>query len=259
MNQLVSKAKYLFEKYDKYLSPTALVFGFVWDNLTLTRIDLFLDNFILLSYLIIAGIGISLIYILQSPRAVPRWLERISYLLPLMIQFAFGGLFSGYVVFYSRGGTFSASWIFLLLLASLLIGNEFFREKYHQLRFKITIYYVAIFSFLIFFVPVVVKKIGGGIFILSGLLSLLVIYAFLKYLGALSSNPLKQQRNYIFRNIGVTFIVINLLYFTNIIPPLPLSLKEIDLAHNITRVDSGSYIIEKEKFPWYSIRQYFTP
>ena len=50
----INKAKDFFIRYDKYLSPVALLFGFTLDNITLTRIDLLLDNVILLSYLAIS-------------------------------------------------------------------------------------------------------------------------------------------------------------------------------------------------------------
>jgi hypothetical protein len=188
-----------------------------------------------------------------------RSFEKISYILPLVIQFSFGGIFSGYVVFYSRGGTLAGSWIFLLLLVFFLIGNEFFREKYHQLNFKLTIYYIAIFSFLIFFVPVVVKKIGAWIFLGSGILSLLVMYLFLLGLKRIYAPNIKNEWAVIMRNIATVFILINILYFTNVIPPLPLSLKQINVAHGVTRVSDGSYIVEIEKHNWFDVKEYLTP
>ena len=52
--------KTVYEEYERYVSPTALIFGFIMDNLTLRRADLLLDNIILLSYLTIVGLSITI-------------------------------------------------------------------------------------------------------------------------------------------------------------------------------------------------------
>ena len=52
------KIKVLCTKHERYLFPAALLLGFVVDNFTLTRIDLWFDNLILFSYITLAGIGI---------------------------------------------------------------------------------------------------------------------------------------------------------------------------------------------------------
>ena len=139
---LFEKGKNFVEKYDKYLGFVALAFGFTVDNLTLTRIDLLLDNVILFTYLAIAGIAI--IVINAYPNAtVSRWL-------PLVMQYAFGGLFSGYVVFYTRSGSLFGSLPFILILIFLLVGNEFFRRRYERKIFQAGMYYIAVFSFSFF-------------------------------------------------------------------------------------------------------------
>ena len=49
--------------------------------------------------------------------------------------------------------------------------------------------------------------------------------------------------------IGI-FIIINLLYFTNLIPPIPLSLKEGSIYHSIQKNLEGNYDIIKENYGW---------
>lgn len=46
------------------------------------------------------------------------------------------------------------------------------------------------------------------------------------------------------------FLIFNLLYFTNAIPPLPLALKEASVAHEVTRIN-GEYRLEAEPLKWY--------
>src|SRR3989344_1385425 len=52
---------HMLEKNERYVSVATLVFGFIIDSLTLTRTDLWLDNLILLSYFVLAGIVMILI------------------------------------------------------------------------------------------------------------------------------------------------------------------------------------------------------
>ena len=149
-----SKIKAFLTKYEARLSWGAMITGFVVDNLTLSRIDLWLDNIILSSYLVIAGGSIILFNYLSES-------SRIRLFIPYILQYALGGLFSGFVIFYSRSGTIIQSWPFLIVLLSLLVGNEMFKERYERFVFRIGIYFVALFSFFIFFIPVLIGKMGA--------------------------------------------------------------------------------------------------
>ncbi|OGD66747.1 hypothetical protein A2442_01325 [Candidatus Campbellbacteria bacterium RIFOXYC2_FULL_35_25] len=233
-----STSKNWVEKNDKYLSPAFFIAGFILDNLTLTRIDMFFDNAILFGYLSLVAFSIIMM------RAVKR--EGIVKYLPFVLQFAFGGLFSGYVIFYTKSASLASSWIFLFLLYGLFLGNERLRHYYKKSDFQIIIFFVAIFSFMIFFIPVLLKEMGWQIFILSGLVSLLVIYLFIFF--TLKFSEVRGKRD--FRNILVVYIIFNILYFTNIIPPVPLSLKNLELYHSVEKSFSGNYIVQKEVGAW---------
>src|SRR3989344_5404360 len=165
--------EYLTERYEKYehhLSSVAFLFGFLWDNIMLTRIDLLLDNIVLSSYIIIAGIAIVVLNAHNAGRLRhPRIETHAPFLLPLLMQFAFGGLFSGFFIFYSRSGALATSIPFLIFLAALLVGNEFFRKRYSRFVFHISVFFIALFSYAIFFIPVILGKMGPRVFLLSGL------------------------------------------------------------------------------------------
>src|SRR3989344_933862 len=100
----------LYQRYERSLSPVALVAGFIWDNLTLRRVDLLLDNFVLFLYLKIAGVGVAFINATEAGRF--RFAQNTAGFIPLVLQFAFGGLFSAFVVFFSRSSSFITSWPF---------------------------------------------------------------------------------------------------------------------------------------------------
>jgi len=234
--------KDFFITHERTLSWVALATGFIVDSLTLSRIDLWLDNMILSSYLLIAGTSIVFIHHLKAS-------SRIQLFLPYTLQYAFGGLFSGFIIFYSRSGTLIENWPFLIILVTLLFGNEFFKEKYTQYIFHISIYFIALFSFFIFFIPVLIGKMGAFIFILSGTVSLITITLLITLIQKKRNNNTHQR--YVYTSVVSLFIVFNLLYFTNSIPPIPLSLKSIGIYSNVER-SGNDYILSQEKKKWFA-------
>ena len=132
---LFGQSKDLFHKYERYLSVGTLAVGFV----------IWLDNLILLSYLLLSGVFILALNAHKEGHLQYQRTQKAFPLLPYALQFTFGGLFSGFVVLYSRSSSLAASWPFLLMLAVLLIGNEYLRTRYEHLLFQIAIYFISIF------------------------------------------------------------------------------------------------------------------
>ena len=145
--QRIKQAKDFLINNERYLSPLALVLGFLWDSLTLQRIDLWIENVIIVAYLFIAGISILILNAYQGGRLYARLFEKIVFITPFLLQFAFGGLFSAFVIFYSKSASFIASWPFILILGFLLIGNELFRERYLKFTFQVSIFFIALYSY----------------------------------------------------------------------------------------------------------------
>jgi hypothetical protein len=247
-----SYLKEIFYRYERKLSSIALVLGFIFDNLTLQRVDFVMDNLIIIFYLALAGLSIVLMNAYEDGRLKGWFIENFNEFLPIVLQFSFGGLFSAFVIFYSRSATLFSSGPFVLILAVLLIGNEFLRKKYAKLVFQTTLYFLSIFSFMIFFIPVLTKEIGATVFLLSGALSLLTINIFILIISRFASKRFFEKKKSILFSIYSVFIFINILYFLNIIPPIPLSLKEADVYYLVTKTQNGSYFLQGEEYNhWY--------
>ena len=107
------------------------------------------------------------------------------------------------------------------------------------------------FSYAVFLIPILLKQIGDLIFILSGILSLGLIALFVLLLRVISPARVRQGKRAIVFSVGTIYIVFNTFYFLNIIPPIPLSLKESGVYHYIARTPGGEYETSYEKAPWY--------
>lgn len=235
-----------FRKYEKYLSPLALFSGFVIDNLTLRRIDLWVENLVIIFYLFLALASIFILNFFHAGFLKHRLFRKTDLIFSLILQFSFGALFSVFFVFYFRSSSLFSSWLFLLFLLVLLIGNELFRDKYRQLTFQLSIFFVSLFFYLVILIPLLTRKINNYTFIFSGFFSLAIMTAVVYLLYRFFPKRFFLNRKSIFFNTAVIYFIFNLFYFLNIIPPIPLSLKESELVHSLERVD-GVYLVQYEK------------
>lgn len=239
------RIKEITQRYERYITPTALLLGFIFDNITLRRVDFLTENLVLLAYLLVAGAGIVIANISEE-RAWNVFSGRLYSWSLFVIQFAFGGLFSAFTVFYFRSSSVTASWVFLLMLLLLMIGNEVFKKHYARVAFQTTIFFFAIFVFSIFIIPIVIGKIGAGIFVLSGIAAVILFVSFLYMLAKLTPQRFRiGARNTILASVCV-LVLMNTMYFLNIIPPIPLSLQDVGVYHSIARLSNGEYKAEKE-------------
>lgn len=246
----ISKVKNWYERYERLVSSLSLVGGFIFDAFFLKRVDLFIENFWIVIHLLMAGVGIILLNLLEHSNAKNKLSDiarsRIHFWLIIFVQGAFGGLLSTFLVFYFRSATLATSWIFFALLIAAFVANELLKHHYTRLNFQISMLFLSIYSFSIFIVPVIVHRIGPDIFILSGLLSLGVLAGFLFLLKTFSREHFTHGRRLLRYSIGGIVLAINLLYFLNIIPPIPISLKDAGVYHAVTRNTAGEYILTGE-------------
>lgn len=228
--------------HERHLATASFFAGFLWDQLTLSRIDLWIDNLILSSYLAIATAAIIVFHALDTARFKNAFLQRYAGAIPLAMQFAFGGLFSGFFFFYSRSGSLLTSWPFLLVLGGILVGNEFLRSRYHRLAFQVSVWYFAIFSYALYALPILFDRIDDTMFFASGLTSLAIAGCMLAVFRIIAHARLVENRTMIIASVIGIFSAINILYIANILPPIPLSLKTLLVAHDVDRERDGYHV-----------------
>ncbi len=250
IDETTTTLKAFYEDKKQYQPIIAFFAGFTWDSFTLTRIDLLLDNLIMFSYIILAGVFIYLINLIEEDIIKNEKLLKFKDWYPNLVQFFFGGLFSGYVVYYFQSASITKNWLFLLFLILLLVSNEFIKNRLSNFTFQIVFYYLATFSFFIFYLPVLFETMSALVFILSGLVSSGFIAGLIYLLYKQLHEKMKIKIKDLLITLGSIYLVFNLLYFTNLIPPVPLSLKEAGIYHHVSRTGDG-YKVRFEKGSWY--------
>ena len=229
--------------------------GFITDFLLLNQIDNLVDNLILFFYVTTATFSLWLFYVGAAKRG-PRFLHHLFYrYAPLLMQYSFGGLLSGMLIFYGRSGDLIASFPFLLLIFLVILGNEFVAKRSDRLVYQLTLYFIGLFSYVVLVVPVLIGKMGDGIFIFSGLLALVLVTFVVQVLFRIVPNFMALNVKKVILSIGFVYILFNVLYFTALIPPIPLSLTKLEVVQKVDSFSNSSglktYRLVYEKQPWY--------
>jgi len=256
MASRVHNLKQRIKKYERHIAAGSLIGGFVLDSLTLSRIDRLFENLTLAGYLLIVSICILLQQYLGQKKHKGSFADKLHLFLPFVTQFAFGGLFSGFTIFYSRSGSLAQSLPFILILVGMLVGTELFRKYYERLAFQITIFFLAAFLFSIFAVPIITGDMSPEMFLLSGVVSILFILMYVRLLQFVVPTQVRESRKYFWIGIILVYGAMNLLYFTNSIPPIPLSLKVGEVAHEVVRIEGGYLLTQdKDSLGWIPLRR----
>lgn len=250
--KLFTRVRNWYGRYERPISSLSLIGGFVFDALALQRVDMFWENFWVVVHLLIVGTCIVLINRNdlgvgdeKNPSKVHFWLVNI-------LQFFFGGLLSTYLVFYFRSSDIFVEWPFILILALAFWANESLKRSYVRLSFQIILFYLSLFAFAIFLVPVLVHDIGPGVFLLSGIFSLIAMAGFLWILAHFSREKVNKNKKAVIAWVALVFILVNILYFNNLIPPIPFSLKDSGVYHSIIRDENGDYVVTSEQTNWWN-------
>jgi len=244
------KIKNWYGKYERPISSISLIWGFVFDAITLKRVDLFWENFWVVAHLVIVGTCIVLVHALEKSEGDEANPSKKHFWLVNILQFFFGGILSTYLVFYFRSSDILVSWPFLLVLALAFWANEALKKNFMRLAFQISLFFLSLFCFAIFLVPILLHQLSVAIFLLSGAISLIAIALFLYIIWYFAKAEFEKSKKYTLASIAGVFVLMNIFYFTNLIPPIPLSLKDAGVYYSVKRNSDGNYVTVGELEPW---------
>ena len=234
------KAKAFYRRHERFFPVGFFLSGFLYDSITLSRIDRLSDNLVLLAYIILAGMLILLIGLMETGQVNNKKILRYKKWYPNILQFMLGNLFSAYVIFYFKSASIHKSMIFVGLLVLLLLLNEFLHHRLVNITFLCTIYFFAVFAFLSFFLPVITHTLSAAMFFSSGAIAFLLTSLIVSLIYRRVFRQYPQRLVKTASPILSVFAVMAFLYWTNWIPPVPLSLKSGGIYHHVQKTN-GTY------------------
>ncbi len=239
---------------ERHLGAAAFVFGFATDLVTFTVLSVAYANLVFAGYLLLATVSVLLSALVPRSREyIHSFVRAISIVAPLAAQYAIGGMLSGFMIFYTKSAELSASWPFLVLLAAVFIGNEFFRLQYKYLAFQLGLLYFALYGYLIFALPLFLGRLGPDVFLMSTGASLAVFAVFLYILRRINRLELTRSLRYLLPGAVATLLLVNVAYFTGALPPIPLTMPESGIYHSVARVDNRYVAMSEPARAWYQL------
>ena len=243
-------ARMYLHQHEHAVPPVLFFGGVTWDALTLQRIDALFDNLVLGLYLVLLGGFIVLSTLARNDRPLPQSLQKLNTWAPGIIQFLAGGLFSAYVIYYTRSASFSTASLFLLVLVALLVANEVIWSRLWSSYLLLGVYFLAVFCYFTFFLPTVLGTMGFGVFLTSGVLSAGLVIGLILYLdrhGVFSGTASFLGAVGV---VGALLGMVVLFYVNHWIPPVPLALRDGGVYHEVDR-SNGAFVLKYEEPPWY--------
>ena len=239
------------KRHEKYAPIIFFIGGFIFDTLTLGRIDRLYDLIVLCLHMTFLSITLYLYNLVDDGKWKNTFLEQYEEYFPLAIQFFFGGLSSAYVVYFSRSVSLSKTAYFFIILVVLLFANEFLKKRISNKYLQFSVYYFISFTFFTFMVPVFIKEMNVQVFIFSGLVSLISTLLLIIIIYRIS--PSTRAEIHLGKLIGIVlsiYALINVFYFLKLIPPVPLALNSGIVAHDI-HLENNKYVVTYETDEWY--------
>lgn len=241
------KFRRFIRKHGKYAPILFFIGGFLFDVLTLGRIDRTYDLVMLCLHMTNLSIVLYLYNLADDGTWKNTFLERFEEYFPLAIQFFFGALSSAYVIYFSRSVSLSKTVSFFLILIVLLVANEFLKQRISNKYLQFSVYFFLSFTFFAFMIPVVTTKMSPQVFFISGFIGLGCTLALIILIYVMS--PSTRREIHIGKLLSLIISIyafINLFYYFRLIPPVPLALDEGIVAHNVEK-NGDSYTVAYEK------------
>jgi hypothetical protein len=224
--------------------------GFLFDLLTMQRIDAWTDLGIQLLYLT----GLTGLLIYQHREALGQWtppklIARAWAYNVDALHFLYGGLLSAYVVLYLKSSTGARPVVFFLMLVGLMFVNEMPQIRRAGHRLRLGLYAFCVISFLNYFVPILVGRMAGWVFALALLLSAGVVWLVADRLASKEERR-QDARVRLFLPAVAVCLVIATLYGLRLIPPVPLSVQFQGVYHDVHR-EGATFVASYERPPFW--------
>ena len=247
---MLERAKSFYEKHEAACTVAFFVAGFLFDTLAVGRIDKLHNIIHQASYLFLCALFTG--YELRERHGAfvpPERLKTAWRYHEGATHFMLGTLLNIYTLFFFKSASMGVSLLFLIFLAALLAVNELKPFESSGTMLRMSLFSLCLVSYFTYLVPTIVGHIGA----LPFLGSIAAAGACMSVLAWRLRARLPDEASSVNRHVLYPFAAVaaafTILYFTKVIPPVPLSLSEIGVYHSVSR-DKDGFVLESTRPQW---------
>jgi hypothetical protein len=238
--------KKVYETGKEHFATVCFFIGFVFDSLTLPDPSDPLAKYIGIFYLSLLAIFLLIREYIVTRNTASKLEQRMYSYLTMGIALVTGALLSVIFIYYFRSAELLVSWPLFLIFVIIIVINEL--VSLHAFRFvlDLCVLMIALIFFSVFNIPLFIGEQNDTVFVISVFFATCISFIFL-YILSFFSEQAKVFTHKAYAIAVAIPLVVMMLYFTNLIPAVPLSLKAADVYHDITKTSSGEYLAVTEK------------
>ena len=235
-----------FRAHTHRLATVALIFGFFVDIVTFRTLNLTYALMLLAVHLVIVAAATLILSAPSKGEATSATLKFRPWI-EVAQQYSTGNLLSAFLILYASSGSLAASWPFLFLVAAAAVGNEAVKLDRYRLPFQTTLLFLNLLLYVALLLPVLLSSISGITFFLSLAVGAVIFNAYRLLLRLVAKEHVAKSAMLMRRAAAGVLIALGVLYAANIIPPIPLSLKNVSFYHAVERHGTAYVATDEER------------
>ena len=240
-------ARNFYHDHEPACTVGLFVFGFLFDTLAVGRIDKLHNIIHQASYLTLCALLTGWELREQHGRFAPPERFKTAWRYHAgATHFMLGTLLNIYTLFYFKSASLGTSFLFLILLVGLLVANELKPFENSGTTLRLTLFSLCLVSYFTYLIPTLVGTIGYLPFLGTLLASSACIAGLWQWLKRDLPDAEKILRRHLLIPYAVVAIGFSTLYVLKVIPPVPLSLSEIGVYHDVRR-DGDEFVLSRAR------------
>lgn len=235
----------LISKGWQHASTLIFVFGFFFDSFLLPDLERWEAKLLGFSYLTLLALAIVLREWVVSRNTASKFEQKLYSTLTFGVAFFSGSAMSFIFIYAMRSAAFAVSWPLFVILLIIMVANEYISTHNYRFTLDIGVLFVGVVFYSIFNVPIALGQVNDVVFLVSVGVAVGVSLAYMWILKHASEAAEDETARGYALAMGIPLFV-GMLYFLNVIPAVPLSLKGSGIYHKVERLENGEYVGRQE-------------
>ncbi|MFP2929366.1 DUF2914 domain-containing protein [Pyxidicoccus sp. 3LG] len=256
---LMDKVQEFRTRHEKWEMAAFFFGGFIYDVVSLSRIDDTLTLVQSFAYLVILSTLLLLEQRFPEGTEPPKSLAKVWRWREDAVHFFFGSLLSVFMLLLFKSTSGIMPYLFIVGLFALLVANELPRFRQVGPVIRVVLLSLCVTLYFTCLLPVLFGRMGFWVFLLAVALGSASVFGLMRLIERWRPDVEFLVRNVAIPGFGVQGALL-VCYLLGVIPPLPVAVQFADLYHDVKRVSPGVYHLSKVDLSvWYKPWTWFGP